>query len=475
MELSVQWFIAAVIENHILPVDICKKLIDACGDDVELLALAQKILDDGLSRDVDQIQAIIEYACTQATGGQAPATVFSVDNQIPSLENIPSLSDPQLKNLMLQLFNSICHLSASDLHLSANSVPFLRLNLKVEKFGSSVLNAEDSYRLNTILLSPENKAIFDQKKDLDFAMSVGTGNRVRANIMEHKDGVAGTYRMIPEKIRELHTLGFSKSNCENISKMLDHHNGLILVTGPVNSGKTTTLAALVDVMNKKRKDHVVMIEDPLEIIQPSLSCNVTQREVVSHTKSFATALKGALREDPDIIVIGELRDLETIEMAITASETGHLVIGTLHTNDAASTLDRVLDVFPPSQQQQIRTMTAGSLRGIICQRLLPCKEGGLVAACELVIGNIAVSNLISEGKTHQLKAVMQTGTRQGMCTMDQSVFELFEQGVISYETTVSNITDNEYLHKVQLKLAADAAAAAAAAAGVDKNKKKGWF
>ncbi|MFA6293259.1 MAG: PilT/PilU family type 4a pilus ATPase, partial [Victivallales bacterium] len=408
MELSVQWFIAAVIENHILSVDICKKLIDASGDNVDLVTFAQKIIDDGLCRDVDRIQVIAEYAYNQASSGQSPATVFSIGNQIPSLENLSGLSDPELRNLMLQLLNAICSLSASDLHLSANSVPFIRLNLKLEIFGSQVLSAEDSYRLNTILLSAESKACFDQKKDLDFAMSVGNGNRVRGNIMEHKDGVAGTYRMIPEQIRELHTLGFSKSNCENISKMLDHNNGLILVTGPVNSGKTTTLAALVDVMNKKRKDHVVMIEDPLEIIQPSLKCNVTQREVTSHTKSFATALKGALREDPDIIVIGELRDLETIEMAITASETGHLVIGTLHTNDAASTLDRVLDVFPPSQQQQIRTMTAGSLRGIICQRLLPCKEGGLVAACELVVANIAVSNLISEGKTHQLKAVMQT-------------------------------------------------------------------
>ena len=468
-----QWFIAAVIESHILPVDTCKRLIEATGDDVELLTLAQKILDDGLSLDVERIQTIAEYAYSQASSGQAPATVFSIDNQIPSLENISGLPDPELRKLMLRMLNAICALKASDLHLSANSIPFLRLNLKLEKFGTQILSAEDSYRLNTILLSPENKAIFDQKKDLDFAMPVGTGNRVRCNLMEHKDGVAGTYRMIPEQIRELHTLGFSKNNCASIAKMLDHNNGLILVTGPVNSGKTTTLAALVDVMNKKRKDHVIIIEDPREIIQPSLKCNVTQREVVSHTKSFATALKGALREDPDIIVIGELRDLETIEMAITASETGHLVIGTLHTNDAASTLDRVLDVFPPSQQQQIRTMTAGSLRGIICQRLLPGKEGGLVAACELVLANIAVSNLIAEGKTHQLKAVMQTGSRQGMCTMDQAVFDLFDQGVISYETTVANLTNSEYLHKVQQKLAADAAAAGAAQG--DKNKKKGWF
>ncbi len=473
MELSVQWFIAAMIENHILPVDDCRKLIDACGDNVELLVLGQKIIDEGLCVDVDRIQTLVEYAFNQANSGQSPATVFSIDNPIPSLENLSSLSDSQIRNLMLQMLNAICSLAASDLHLSANSFPFVRLNLKVEKFGSQILSAEDSYRLNTILLSPEHKAVFDQKRDLDFAMAVGSGNRVRVNLMEHKDGVAGTYRMIPKQIRELHTLGFSKNNCENISKMLDHNNGLILVTGTVNSGKTTTLAALVDVMNKKRKDHVVMIEDPLEIIQPSLICNVTQREVVSHTKSFATALKAALREDPDIIVIGELRDLETIEMAITASETGHLVIGTLHTNDAASTLDRILDVFPPSQQQQIRTMTAGSLRGIICQRLLPSKERGLVAACELVLANIAVSNLIAEGKTHQLKAVMQTGSRQGMCTMEQSVFDLFDQGIISYETTVANLTSSEYLHKVQLKVAADAAAKEAVPA--DKNKKKGWF
>lgn len=472
MELGVQWFIATAVRQNILSTANCRALIEHTGDDVALLSLAQVVLDSGLSTDLDTIQNLVDYAVNQARSGQIPSHLFSIDSEIPSLEGAARLSDGQAAELMAELLQAIRVSGASDLHLSACSQPFVRRNLVVEKFGNYVLTAEDSQKLNTALLSEEQKALFEKRHDLDFAMSLGDDeSRVRANLMVHKDGVAGSYRIVPDKIRTLEELGFSTKNSATISKMLDNHNGLILVTGPVNSGKTTTLAALVDIVNRKRKDHVIMVEDPLEIVQKSLGCNITQREVGAHTKSFATALKGALREDPDVIVIGELRDLETIEMAITASETGHLVIGTLHTIDASSTLNRLLDVFPPSQQQQIRTMTAGSLRGIICQKLLPRVDSGVVAACEVLTAHIAVSNLISEGKTHQLKAVMQTGSRMGMCTMDQSVYELFENGYIAYETTVANLVEDEYLRKLQTKLAVDAAAAAAA----DAPKKKGWF
>ncbi|HEY9248792.1 MAG TPA: ATPase, T2SS/T4P/T4SS family, partial [Rariglobus sp.] len=214
----------------------------------------------------------------------------------------------------------------------------------------------------------------------------------------------------------------------------------ILVTGPVGSGKTTTLAALVAELNETRHDHIITVEDPIEVVQPAQGCNVTQREVGPHTASFASALKGALREDPDVIIIGELRDLETIEMAITASETGHLVIGTMHTSDAATTLNRLLDVFPPGQQAQIRSSVSESLRGILCQRLLPDRDGGLVLATELLVANSAVSALIRDGKSQGLRNVLETGTREGMCLMENVVFEFYQKGVISADTARRNIT-----------------------------------
>jgi twitching motility protein PilT len=223
--------------------------------------------------------------------------------------------------------------------------------------------------------------------------------------------------------------------------MLSYHNGLILVTGPVGSGKTTTLASMVAYLNETRTDHIITVEDPIEVVQPARGCNVTQREVGPHTRTFASALKGALREDPDIIVIGELRDLETIEMAISASETGHLVIGTMHTSDAATTLNRLLDVFSPAQQAQIRASVAESLRGIVCQRLLPGTDGGLVLACEILVSNTAIQNLIREGKSAGLRNTMETGVKEGMCLMDNAVFALHQDRAISSEVAMQNINN----------------------------------
>ena len=230
--------------------------------------------------------------------------------------------------------------------------------------------------------------------------------------------------------------------------MLSYHNGLILITGPVGSGKTTTLASMVAYLNETRTDHIITVEDPIEVVQPAKGCNVTQREVGPHTRTFATALKGALREDPDIIVIGELRDLETIEMAISASETGHLVIGTMHTSDAATTLNRLLDVFPPAQQTQIRASVAESLRGIVCQRLLPGADGGLVLACEILVSNTAIQNLIREGKSTGLRNTMETGVKEGMCLMDNVVFGLWQERKISAEVALANITNRVLKAKI---------------------------
>ena len=256
--------------------------------------------------------------------------------------------------------------------------------------------------------------------------------------MFHKNGAAGAYRMVPPGARPLGQIGFTR-HIETLRKLLSYHNGLILITGPVGSGKTTTLASMVAHLNETRSDHIITVEDPIEVVQPARGCNVTQREVGPHTRSFATALKGALREDPDVIVIGELRDLETIEMAISASETGHLVVGTMHTSDAATTLNRLLDVFPPSQQTQIRASVAESLRGIVCQRLLPSPTGDLVLACEILVANPAIQNLIREGKSAGLRNTMETGVKEGMCLMDNSVFALWQEGRIAAEVARANI------------------------------------
>lgn len=241
--------------------------------------------------------------------------------------------------------------------------------------------------------------------------------------------------------------------------------------------KTTTLAALVQAINNKRYDHVITVEDPIEIVQVSNNCNITQREVGQHTNSFASALKGALREDPDIIVIGELRDLETIEMAITASETGHLVIGTLHTGDTGSTLNRLLDVFPPAQQQQIRSMTAESLKGIFCQKLLPSVDGGTVVASEILINNFAIGTSIRENKTYQIRQVLETGSKSGMCTMDQSVFDLFNEGKISEETALENINETSFITRIKGKKLGQSQAGNTESKPEEpqQKKKKGFF
>jgi twitching motility protein PilT len=253
--------------------------------------------------------------------------------------------------------------------------------------------------------------------------------------------------MVPDKVRTLEELGYA-AHLDTLKRLLSYHNGLILITGPVGSGKTTTLASMVAYLNETREDHIITVEDPIEVVQVSKGCNVTQREVGPHTKSFFTALKGALREDPDIIVIGELRDLETIEMAISASETGHLVIGTMHTSDAATTLNRLLDVFPPAQQTQIRASVAESLRGIVCQRLLPDTDGGLALACEILINNTAIQNLIKEGKSTGLRNTMETGVKEGMCLMDNVVYGLWQNHVISADTAKANILNRVLRNKI---------------------------
>jgi twitching motility protein PilT len=323
---------------------------------------------------------------------------------------------------------------ASDIHLSVNAKPTWRRFGLLEPIwkNSPVLTAEQTYALAMGFLRPDQQEQLETRGDVDFAYSTGIG-RFRASVVRQRIGCELVFRIISDSVRSMDELGLP----EQLKLLTQFHNGLVLVTGPVGSGKSTTLAALVDEINRSRHDHIITLEDPIEYIIPSRGCHVTQREVHTHTKSFANALRGALREDPDVIMVGEMRDLETISLAITASETGHLVLGTLHTSTAARTLDRLLDVFPTDQRDQIRIMVSESLRGIISQQLVPKADGtGRALAIEILTNTPAVGNVIREAKTFMLPGIIQTGKKLGMKLMDDSVRELFEAGIITAEEAV---------------------------------------
>ncbi len=524
MTIDVQWCAYFAVEKGILSPELCLQIEQMFEGNCDLQTFCQTILDNGLCADMQLVQQIMNEAHANATTGAGPPQNYfsagataaapahtappqpqaaqappqpqpqaaptpapaaaasavagaasertSAHGQMPGIENVEDMDDEQVRQLMINILYTARDIGASDFHISADFRPFARINLNIQSFGDTVASEVASQRLNTILLTEEQRKSFEETGDLDICLALDEANRFRVNLMKHKDGPAGTYRLIPNKVQTLEELGFK--NPETIYKLLDFHNGLLLVTGPVGSGKTTTLAALVNAMNNKRYDHIITVENPIEIVQRSNNCNVTQREAGTHTNSFAAALKGALRQDPDIIVIGELRDLETIEMAITASETGHLVIGTLHTSDVGSTLNRLLDVFPPTQQPQIRSMVAESLKGIICQQLIPKIGGGMAVASEIMLSTTAVANNIRENKTHQLKQILETGSKQGMCLMDQSVWALYEEGVITEETAISKFVDKAFVNKIRNKQITQGAAAEAAAAEPAKKKRFGF-
>lgn len=373
----------------------------------------------------------------KSLSNERPPIDIDVPDEWPDFGGIGSMSVQDTRQWMVQLLLKCQTTGASDLHICADARPFIRYNRNVTYLGDHVFTPEEADQINKALLSDFQINEFDENQDLDYALSLDLHLRYRVNLMVHKDGTEGTYRIVPNEVQSLEELGFAKP--ETIRKLLSYHNGLIMVTGPMGSGKTATLAALVDELNRTRQDHLITVESPIEIVQHSEQCQITQREVGSHTKTFQSALKGALRQDPDIIVIGEMRDLETVEMAISASETGHLVIGTMHTSDAANTLNRLLDVFPAAQQTQIRSMVAESLRGIVCQRLLPANDGGVALAYELLLNNAAVGNLIRSNKADGLSNIIETGRSEGMILMDKSIFALWEANLISDEVALANL------------------------------------
>lgn len=333
----------------------------------------------------------------------------------------------------------------SDIHLGVNALPIWRRYGVLEPIWlqADKLNAADTERLAMGFLDDHQKQLLAERGDVDFAYVTAFG-RFRASVVRHRLGIDLVFRIISTRLRSMDELGLPDS----LKLLTQYHNGLVLVTGSVGSGKSTTLASLVDEVNKTRHDHIITLEDPIEYIVESKNCHVTQREVHTHTKSFAAALRGALREDPDVIMVGEMRDLETIQLAITASETGHLVLGTLHTGNAARTLDRVLDVFPTDQREQIRIMVSESLRGIISQQLIPRADGtGRAMALEILTNSPAVGNLIREAKTFMLPGVMQTGKKQGMRLMDDSLFDLCEAGIINKEEAYARAEQKQLMRQ----------------------------
>jgi twitching motility protein PilT len=315
----------------------------------------------------------------------------------------------------------------SDLHLSAGSPPLMRLHGELTVIEGGVLTRDAVHRMVYEILNDDQRRLFEEHRDLDFAIEVGELARFRVNVFIQRNGEGAVFRVIPTQIRSFQELGLP----EVVQTLALRENGLVLVTGPTGSGKSTTLAAMIDLVNSTQKKHIITLEDPIEFVHRSKKCLVNQREIGSHTKSFAAALRAALREDPDVILVGEMRDLETISLALTAAETGHLVFGTLHTKSAPKTMDRIIDAFPPAQQQQVRVQLAEALQGVISQVLIPTKDRkGRVAAFEIMVATVAIRNLIREGKTHQMPSSIQTGTQVGMQSLEQALRNLVMQGRI---------------------------------------------
>jgi len=332
---------------------------------------------------------------------------------------------------LVQILKAAVQTGASDIHLVIGKTPMMRLNGEIAEIpGTTPITAEESKRLIYSILYEEQRAKFEEHWELDCSFAITGFARFRVNVLVQKNGVEAVMRVISTKIPTPEQLRLSPT----VVGFSDLPRGLVLVTGPTGSGKSTTLAAIMELVNQKLTGHILTIEDPIEFVYESKKSIFRQREVGQNTKSFAAALKSALRQDPDVILVGEMRDLETIQLAVTAAETGHLCFGTLHTQDCPSTIDRIIDVFPPYQQAQIRVQLATVLQGVVSQILLPRADGeGRVAAREILIMTPAVSNLIREGKTHMIYGAIDTGAKFGMIPMDKALANLVREGLVKAE------------------------------------------
>jgi twitching motility protein PilT len=339
---------------------------------------------------------------------------------------------------MKSLFEFAANANASDLLVTAGAPPIVRVDGELHPILEIDLGPEHTRRLIWSLLNETQQEAFERKRELDFSLAVTGDMRFRANVYYQKGAVAGAFRLIPRTVPAMEELGIP----DLVREWTLRSHGLILVTGPTGCGKTTSMASMIDLINDTRRCHIVTVEDPIEFIHPNKHAVVDQREVFADTLSFSNALKYVLRQDPDVILVGEMRDPETISATLTAAETGHLVIATLHTNDAVQSIDRIVDVFPPHHHDQIRVQLAFALVGVCAQQLIPRKDGqGRVLATELLPKTAAVANHIREGKTHQTRSIMEASGKEGMLTMDQRLKELYETGLIAYEEVARRISN----------------------------------
>jgi twitching motility protein PilT len=370
----------------------------------------------------------------RAEAPAAPAEASTAVEPAVGAAHVPA-REPAINAMFRRMFE----LKASDLHLSSTVAPLVRKDGEMRKLHDAAgpLTSDMIMRLLSEIMASVNKAEFEARHDTDFAYEIAGLARFRANVFMDRQGVGAVFRVIPSDILTAEQLGLSP----HVLNLCALKKGLVLVTGPTGSGKSTTLSAMIDHVNKTRADHIITIEDPIEFVHPNQKCLINQREVHNHTRSFKDALRAALREDPDVILVGELRDLETIAIAIETAETGHLVFGTLHTTTAASTVDRVIDQFPSDRQAQIRVMLSESLRGVIAQTLCRKVGGGRAAALEVLIINSAISNLIREGKTFQIPSMMQVGRAQGMVTLNDALMDLVKKGTVTAEEAASRAVD----------------------------------
>jgi twitching motility protein PilT len=346
-----------------------------------------------------------------------------------------------MQTTIAALLRFAASLKASDLHLSAGEPPMLRIHGELLRVDLPALTAEDTHKLIFDVMSDGQRRTFQDKLEVDFAFALDDELRFRVNAFVQNRGEGAVFRSIPHKIPRFEDLGLPPV----LRQMCDEEKGLVLVTGPTGSGKSTTLAAMLDYINEQMAGHILTLEDPIEFVHKPKRSLINQREIGGHSHSFAAALRSALREDPDVILVGELRDLETISLALTAAETGHLVFGTVHTSSAAKTVDRIVDVFPSVQQAQVRTMISESLLGVVTQMLVARQGGGRAAALEILIGTPAVRNLIREGKTHQIPSAMQVGARVGMQTMEAALVDLVKSGAIAADEARRRMPGSEAL------------------------------
>ena len=341
-----------------------------------------------------------------------------------------------------ELLQTLVQNEGSDLHITTNTPPQIRVHGHLQRLEGGNLAAPETKALCYSVLTDAQKKRFEETLELDFSFGIKGLARFRCNMFNQRGAVGAVYRVIPERIRTFQELNLPQV----LSTLAERPRGLVLVTGPTGSGKSTTLAAMIDKINKERKDHILTIEDPIEFVHQHQSCLVNQREVHSDTQSFSAALRAALREDPDIVLIGEMRDLETVEAALRIAETGHLTFGTLHTNSASQTINRIIDIFPSHQQSQIRTQLSLVLEGIVCQALLPKIGGGRVVALEIMVPTPGIRNLIREDKVHQIYSAMQTGQeKMGMQTMNQSLATLYQKKLVTLETAIAASSNRDEL------------------------------